>query len=165
MNIIPSALGESAETLVLWDDCPEIGIALPRSPQLITELQWGAGTLDEGTQCLILYLFFGEDIAEVYLPEVLPTAPEQSVAVWDLLLRRDPEVLKLRYGTSPLARDSEVTLLLPSREGERLADRLRAFATRFSSIGEGAPADSAIERLRQQLSVTVEGATDASRES
>lgn len=165
MNIIPSALGESGNTLVLWDDCPDIGVALPRSPQLISELQWGAGSLEEGQHCLILYLFFGEDTAQVYLPEELPTSPTDSVAVWSVFLRRDPELLKVRYGPSPLDADAEITLLLPNREGERLADRLRAFIERLATEQAAVQTNTAITTLCQRLSVILEESVDAPRES
>lgn len=180
MQLIPAALGEADDTLVIWDDCPDIGIALPRSTQVIASLEWGAGTLDEGEDCLILYVFFGEDHLEIYLSESLPTAPDMDVAVWSLLLRRDPEVLKVRYGATPAAREQEVTLLLPTREGERMADRLRMFAERLNRV-EGdlqkseqdfAPAaqvsetaDATLTSLRVRLGALLEEVPHASRES
>jgi len=180
MQLIPAALGEIDDTLVIWDDCPDIGIALPRATQVIASLEWGAGTLDEGEECLILYVFFGEDHLEIYLSESLPTAPDLDVAVWSLLLRRDPEVLKVRYGTTPAAREQEVTLLLPTREGDRLADRLRMFAERLNLVQadpqqsepDFAPAtkatgiaDATLTSLRVRLGALLEEAPHASRES
>ena len=126
MQIIPNAVGQSEELLVFWDENPETGIALPRAVQMITGLQWGLGALDHD-DCLILYLFSGEQAVELYLPQRLPTTQEQDVDVWDLLWTWNPQVFKIRYGSSPLDRAKEVTVLLPKGEGESVRDRLRDF--------------------------------------
>lgn len=126
MQIIPVALGQSEGVITIWDDNRDIAMALPRETQFISELQWGAGVLDDDP-CLILYLFVGQQTIELYLPEHLPTTPEQQVAVWRTIVHWKPEVLRVRYGESPLARQYEVTLLLPKEEGETVADKLQAF--------------------------------------
>ncbi len=126
MQIIPVALGQSEGVITLWDDNRDIAMALPRETQFISELQWGAGVLDDDP-CLILYLFVGQQTIELYLPEHLPTTPEQQVAVWQTIMQWRPEVLRVRYGESPLAREHEVTFLLPKEAGETVADKLQAF--------------------------------------
>ncbi|MHB1629741.1 MAG: hypothetical protein ACYCVB_15475 [Bacilli bacterium] len=132
MQIIPAALGQSEGVITLWDDNRDIAMALPRETQFISELQWGAGVLDDDP-CLILYLFVGRQTIELYLPERLPTAPEQQVAVWQTILQWRPEVLRVRYGESPLARQYEVTFLLPKEEGETAADKLQAFVKQLEA--------------------------------
>jgi|GEM_PF-5194721 len=126
MQIIPVALGQSEGVITLWDDNRDIAMALPRETQFISELQWGAGVLDD-EPCLILYLFVGGQTIELYLPEHLPTTPEQEVAVWQTIVQWKPDVLRVRYGESPAARQYEVTLLFPKEEGETVADKLHTF--------------------------------------
>ncbi len=132
MQIIPVALGQSEGVITLWDDNRDIAMALPRETQFISELQWGAGVLDDDP-CLILYLFIGQQTIELYLPEHLPTTPEQQVAVWQTIMQWRPEVLRVRYGESPLARQHEVTFLLPKEEGETAADKLQAFVKQLEA--------------------------------
>ena len=132
MQIIPVALGQSEGVITLWDDNRDIAMALPRETQFISELQWGAGVLDDDP-CLILYLFVGQQTIELYLPEHLPTTPEQQVAVWQTIMQWRPEVLRVRYGESPLARQHEVTFLLPKEEGETAADKLQAFVKQLEA--------------------------------
>lgn len=161
MNIIPAALGITQDVLTFWDDCIEIGIALPRTVQLVSEVNFGAGELNE-TPCLILYLFFGEDTVELYLPEQLPTSPTEHTSVWYTLFSREPDVLKIRYGTHPSEEDKEVTLLLPKAEGERMIERLRLFAKRYLEQPDESDVASS---LRLSLHDLLEEFTDASGES
>ena len=151
MQILPDAVGQSDGQIVFWDENPEIGAALPRPVQMISEVQWGAGLLD-GEDCLILYLFLGEQALELYLPQTLPTAPAESLDVWALLWAWAPRMLKVRYGRSPADREREVVLLLPEADGERLSDALRAFAERADAgreSGEAAlPNGEFLRRLR-----------------
>lgn len=126
VQIIPAAVGQSDGAIVFWDDNPDIGMVLPRAVQLISEVQWGTGALD-GQDCLVLYLFAGEQSVELYIPERLPTTPVDWLDVWELLCAWSPEVLKIRYGSSPADGNRELTLLLPKEEGEGPLDKLRLF--------------------------------------
>lgn len=130
MQIIPNAIGQSSQTLVFWDDDPELGVALPRATQLVSELSWGFGTIQE-TPCLVLYLFIADQTLEMVLPRMLPTSLDANVDVWRLLIDWHADVLKLRYGNSPVDREREITLLLPTTESENLIDRLRLFTEKY----------------------------------
>lgn len=126
LEVIPRAIGQSSGTLVLWDDNPEVGVFLPRATQLVSELNWGFGSLGQNP-CLILYMFVAEQPVEFVLPRTLPTAPDQYVDVWHLFVTWPTDVLKLRYGDRLIDRAREVSLLLPTIEGENLIDKLTLF--------------------------------------
>ncbi|KUO96961.1 hypothetical protein [Ferroacidibacillus organovorans] len=142
MQVIPAAVGQSDGLLVFWDDQPELGLLFPRSVEVVADVRFGAGRLFD-RDCLILYLFIGEQTVEIYLPESLPTRFEQTASVWAFLCAWDPEALKIRYGETPADRSKESMLLLPKLEGERLLDRLRQFVTLTKDkIDEGATTDA-----------------------
>lgn len=126
MQVVPYAVGQSEGTVVFWEDNAEIGVAWPRKAQVIDEIRWGMGSMNQ-EECLILYLFAGKQVAELYLPEQLPTTPNESIEIWRLVCAWRPELIKLRYGTTPLDSDKEVTFLLPTREGDDIVDTLRRF--------------------------------------
>ncbi|PWI56988.1 hypothetical protein [Sulfoacidibacillus thermotolerans] len=151
MQIIPLALGQTDGAITLWDENPELALVFPRPLQFISELAFGLGTLDE-QPCLILYLFVAEQAIEVYLPESLPTNPEQEVDVWYTLLTWRPDMLKIRYGNSPLDQEHEVTLLFPKEEEETLAEKLTSFILRTKETLDGNQTQGAvIERLAHLL--------------
>lgn len=126
MKVIPVAIGQSDDTLVLWDDNPELSEKLSQKTLVVSELKWGVGVLDKDP-CLILYLFLSGESFEVYLPAALPTSPNEEVDVWSTLWDWNPEILKLRYGVSPVDKEQEVTLLLPKATGETLMVKLKEF--------------------------------------
>jgi hypothetical protein len=142
VEIVPIAIGESDGALVLWEPRPDIGIALPRAAQVIGEAHWGAG--EHGDEpCLILYAFFGEQALELVLPQQLPTTPERQVDAWGCVLRRDPELIKIRYGEHPGDREKECVLLFPAQAEQRLATTLRGFAHRLAEAGAAGASDGA----------------------
>ncbi len=155
MQVIPAAVGQSDGLLVFWDDQPELGLLFPRSAEVVADVRFGAGRLDSN-DCLILYLFIGEQTVELYLPETLPTRFDQTAAVWVLLCAWDPQALKIRYGETPGDRSKESMLLLPKLEGERLLDRLRQFVAQSKGQAEsdvsGDAAPEWIDRLQELLS-------------
>lgn len=126
MKVIPVAIGQSDETLVLWDDNPELAETFQQRTQVVSELKWGIGVLEKDP-CLILYMFLPKGSLEVYLPAALPTSPNEEIDVWETLWEWNPEVLKLRYGSSPTDREQEATLLLPKATGETLMVKLQEF--------------------------------------
>ncbi|QSO46347.1 hypothetical protein [Alicyclobacillus mengziensis] len=128
MEIVPSAVGQSEGVVVFWDHHPEIGVAWPRPLQLIDELKWGIGSLNQ-RKCLVLYLFTGEQSIELYLLEELPTSPTENVDVFALLCEWRPQVLKIRFGDSPIDREREVTFLLPQGDGQGMMDKLQELTT------------------------------------
>jgi len=161
LQMIAQAMGVSEGVLTLWDECPEIGLVLPRPEQVVHEVRFGAGDLD-GTPCLILYLFVGEDVVECYMEEVLPTRPDQEVAVWTTLLEAAPDIIKIRYGSRPTDGSREVSLLLPAQGTECLADRL----TTFARAALAARDETALAPVLQEfLQYVVEAPEHASRES
>lgn len=136
MQIIPNAVGQADGVLVFWDESPEFGVAFPRQNQIIHEVRFGAGTLNH-EDCLILYMFMGDQSVELYLPQMMETAPETTLDVWQLICKWKPDLLKVRYGSSPIDREKEVTLLLPKRDAEGLIDKLKEFV-RLSKPDQGA---------------------------
>lgn len=139
MKVIPVAMGQSEDTLVLWDDNPELEEKLKQSSQVVNELKWGIGALEQDP-CLVLYLFTPGDTFEVYLPAALPTSPEEEIDVWSTLWDKNPELLKLRYGVSPIDRSRELTLLLPKATGETLLVKLKEFVFQTKKQGtQGLP--------------------------
>ncbi len=130
MQIVPRALGQVEGTLVFWDDLAEIGIALPRPTQVIDELTVGLGAL-LGEPSLIVYASYGEQTLEIHLPRELPTSPEAKVDVWEAIWKRRPDVIRLRYGESPLQREREAVLLFPGTPGESLAEKMRDLVRRL----------------------------------
>lgn len=126
MQIIPLALGQSDGAITLWDENAELAIVFPRPIQFISDIAWGLGHLDD-QPCLILYLFIGDQAVELYFPEQLPTSPEHQVDTWQTLFNWQPEVIKVRYGESPVDKNHEVMLLFPKEEGETLMEKLTAF--------------------------------------
>jgi hypothetical protein len=126
MQIIPLAVGQSDGAIVFWEDNAEIGVAWPRTVQVIDEVKWGVGSINQ-EECLVLYLFSEHQAAEIYLPEVLPTTPSDSIEIWRVLCEWDPDMLKVRYGDTPMKSENEVTFLLPAVEGESLVEKLRTF--------------------------------------
>lgn len=161
LQMIAQAMGVSDGVLTFWDECPEIGLALPRPEQVVHEVRFGAGDLD-GTPCLILYLFVGEDVLECYMEEILPTRPDQDVPVWTTLLEAAPDLIKIRYGAHPTDGSREVSLLLPAQSTECLADRLTTFARATLESREEAALAPVIQEFLQHV---VEAPSHASRES
>lgn len=135
MQVIPLALGQVENTIVLWDEQPELGVALPRPVQVVDEVRFGTGTLGD-EWCLILYLFIGEQTIEVFLPEHLPTSPEAEVEVWHVLCRFDPDSFRVRYGASAGDARKEVLLLCPKAPGERLSDKLEEFYIQSKGLAD-----------------------------
>ena len=56
MRVIPRAAGQSDGALVLWQDSAELADLSAQTSEVVTEVRWGIGILDEDA-CLILYLF------------------------------------------------------------------------------------------------------------
>ncbi len=136
-EFVPVAVGQSDGVIVLWEGVPEIGVAFPRTVQVIEEVQCGIGMIN-GEQCLILYLFAGDSYLQVYLKQFLPTSPDEVIDGWELLCAWNPNMLKVRYGDSPRNKDKEVTFLLPAGEGEQLIDQLKGLITRIGNENERA---------------------------
>ncbi|QQE77220.1 hypothetical protein [Alicyclobacillus sp. SO9] len=126
MKIVPDAVGQSDGALVFWEETPEIGTKWPLSANVVDEIRWGVGSLEQ-EDCLVLYLFSKQEVAELYLPEQLPTSPDEAVEVWKVLCAWRPELIKVRYGSSPADTNKQVTFLLPASEGEDIVDKLRLF--------------------------------------
>lgn len=150
MQLIPIALGQSDEALVLWDEYPELSVAFTRNTQTISLLNWGAGDLD-GEPCLILYLFAGEQALEILLSETLRTSPESKIEAWSTLWNWKPDLLKIRYGPTPIDKESEVTFLLPKTEGETLIDKLTEFIRKMQSQVKGQLRNENMEFLLSKL--------------
>lgn len=139
MRVIPRAVGQTDGALVLWQDSAELADCLTQTSEVVTEVRWGIGILDEDA-CLILYLFRATETLEVYLPQTLPTSPEDQIDVWKTVYRWQPQVLKMRYGHSPVTRDYETTLLLPTQSGETTVEKLQAFLLQMKpQRGQGLP--------------------------
>jgi hypothetical protein len=138
VEIVPSAVGQSEGVIVFWDGHPEIGVAWPRPLQMIDEVQWGIGSLNQ-QECLVLYLFTEQQSIELYLLEQLPTSPTEDLDVFALLCEWKPKVLKIRYGDSPVDREREITFLLPQGEGEGVLEKLRELTTRTLETESGQP--------------------------
>ncbi len=130
MEYVPVAIGQSEGVPVFWEGIPEIGVVFPRSVQLIEEIHCGTGMMNY-EHCLILYLFAGEVVLQMYLKQFLPTSPDEVVDGWEILCAWNPDVLKVRYGDSPMNKDKEITLLLPGKEGERITDKLSELSERI----------------------------------
>ncbi len=151
MQIIPLALGQSDHAITLWDENPELSIVFPRPLQFVSELAWGLGTLDD-LPCLILYLFIAEHTVELYLPEKLPTKPDEKVDVWQTILSWRPDLLKVRYGDSPVDKEHEVTLLFPKEEEESLITKLTSFILQTKEkVSDDYGQAEAIDRLTHVL--------------
>lgn len=149
MQWIPLAIGQSEQTLILWEPTPEIAVAFPRSLQTVSEVKWGAGTLDDES-CLILYLFVGLQALEIYLPEQLPTSPQNEIAVWSTIWEWKPTLLKMRYGFSPINKSDEITFLLPKYAGESINDKYFEFVNLMrKQMREGALDQRGIELLER----------------
>lgn len=160
MQMIPLAIGQSDGVLVLWEDNPEIGLVFPRGTEVIQQVEWGAGTLGQD-DCLILYLFIGSQAVELYLPQRLPTTPEQELDIWLSICNWQPDTLKLRYGRTPSDREREVLLLLPKGPGEKLIDKLSEFVaqmrTRIDKIDKEASRWRMYTELETYLKAMTEG--------
>jgi hypothetical protein len=152
VEVMARAVGQSAGVIVFWDDNPDIGMAWPRAVQMIPEVQWGTGTLD-GADCLVLYLFAGDQSLELYVPETLPTTPALWLDVWELLITREPDILKIRYGGSPADGNREVTFLLPKETGESPMDKLRLFAQKADQWPEADSLRGLHGKLLERLQV------------
>lgn len=149
MRVIPRAVGQSDGALVLWQDSAELADCFTQTSEVVTEVRWGIGVLDEDA-CLILYLFRATETLEVYLPQALPTSPQAQIDVWKTIYRWQPQVVKLRYGHSPAMRDGETTFLLPTQNGETAVEKLQAFLNQMKTQrGQGLP--SSHEALLRDL--------------
>lgn len=161
MQVVAQALGLSQGVLTVWDNQEAIGVALPRPVQVVTEVRWGIGDLG-GLPCLVLYIFYGEDVVECYFPEHIATTPEDDVEAWTALFDDKANALKVRYGDHPGDGTREVTLLLPTKETESARDRLLDLAKRL----QDAPADDDVHpALKSFFSSILEETVHAPGES
>lgn len=142
MQVIPAAVNHRApDLLMLWDPNPELAILFPSGRRAFEEFHWGAGVLD-GSPCLILYLFGGEQAVEVYFPMRLPTGPSTEADVWDALLALRPERLSIHYGDRPSDEKKSVELHFAAGEDNGLVARLESFldkTLRLYDQGERTP--------------------------
>lgn len=160
MQIAPRAVGQSSDLIVFWDDNPDVGVLLPRTTQVVSELSFGFGMYEEAP-CLVVYLFIAEQALEFVLPRVLPTSPQQSIDVWHLLANWRSDVWKLRYGDNVIDDDREVTLLLPTAGGASLLDKLRLFVEQSAEKLKADPFQrDALEELKEILSLVADKETD-----